>query len=194
MRAYPYGTGNRLEDRNTYYYSSFIGRDLFIFWKHQREDALQVGPRSSPCLWEEKPTDRLIANLLSSLARRVAGPAEWLQIDKLLQRFEVSKRLHGEYNSKWRPIDPSDYQGMETYLRFAELMDQAYLSSAKLHYLNALLKSIDTLTALVVRLDAQQFNRLKQLADSERDHVKNLAIKIRVDLTVHLEDKNTRMP
>ena len=187
MNLYSYGTGNRLEARNTYFYSPFFGRDLFACWKLQRDGAFLKAGNSSSCPSEEKPSGQLMARLVSGLSRGIAGSAEWLLIDKLLQRFEVTKRLHGEYNSNWRPVDPADYHDMENYLRFAELMDLAYQSSDKLQYLNAFLKSLDTLTALVDRLDAQQLNRLKQLTGSERDYVENLALKVGVTLTEPLK-------
>ena len=40
---------------------------------------------------------------------------------KLCQRFEVTKRLHGEYGNDWRPVNQGDYLKMERYVRFAEV-------------------------------------------------------------------------
>ena len=183
MNTYPYGTGNRLEDRNTYFYSPFVGRDLFTTWKRQRDNAFQSFPTSTICPSEESSTDLLIAGLLTSLRSGKVSRSEWTQIGKLMQRFEVSKRLHADYNMNWRPIDMADYQRVETYVRFAELMDLAYQSSARLQYLNAFLKSMDTLTTLVDRLGAQQINRLEQLIYRERGHVEKLALTVGVTLT-----------
>lgn len=181
MNSYTYGTGDRLEDRNTYFYSPYIGRDMFIFWKRQRDEAASCSIAiTSLSPNGVTPTGRLIAFLLTSLVRGIAGSVEWQRIDKLLQRFEVSKRLHGEYNTNWRPVDAADYQCMEAYLCFAQLMEEAYRLSAKLQYLNVFLKSMDTITALVGRLNLEQRTRLEQLIGRERYHVENLALKIGV--------------
>ena len=181
MNHYPYGTGNRLEDRNTYFYTPYLGRDFFIAWQNQRTAALQLACKQTANSVINKPTDRLIADLFVSLTRGDKRAIIWLQIDKLLQRFEVSKRLHGEYNANWRPIDPSDYEHNERYLLFAELINLAFETSGKLQYLNTLLKCMDTLTAMAAKLDISQKRRLDELTCQERKHIQTLGILININ-------------
>ncbi|WP_275099280.1 hypothetical protein [Sedimenticola hydrogenitrophicus] len=187
MSNYPYGTGNRLEDRNTYFYSPYLGRDLFIAWQNQRANSLKVTCSIAPGSGLNKPTDVVLAGLLLTLARGEDEPTVWLIIDKLLQRFEVSKRLHGEYNTNWRPVDPTDYDSSERYVLFAELMDLAFQSSGKLQYLNVLLKCMDTLTSCVDRLEEIQLERVKNLARREQDHVEKLANRLGVEQVFSVE-------
>ena len=84
-------------------------------------------------------------------------------LDRLLQRFEVSKRLHGQYDASWRPTDPEDFRDLERYLLFAEALVLGYERTQRLQYLNALLKCMDTLSAYIGALDVDQMNRLRQL-------------------------------
>ena len=37
--SYPYAVGDRLEDRNTYFYTPFCGREFLTAWRRHREDA-----------------------------------------------------------------------------------------------------------------------------------------------------------
>ena len=100
-------------------------------------------------------------------------------MDRLVQRFEVSKRLHGEYDAQWRPVNASDYRPVERYLRFAEVLDLAYGYSGRLTYLNALLKVVDTLTALRHMLEAQGQARLKRVIASEHTHIDDLRVELK---------------
>jgi len=183
LNHYPYATGDRLEDRNTYSYSPYVGRALFADWVGQRDGALRQAHGRAAEVYQDQPTDRLLASLAATLADGTTSPIQWTQIDRLLQRFEVSKRLHGEYNTNWRPVAPSDYQGMERYLRFAEMMALAYRANPRLQYLNGLLKCVDTLTSLAGRLDTAQAVRLAHLVRQERSHVHTLAQALGVDIS-----------
>jgi hypothetical protein len=183
LNHYPYATGDRLEDRNTYSYSPYVGRALFVDWASQRDGALRLAHGQTTHVSPDQPTDRLLAKLLATLAAGTTRPTEWGQIDRLLQRFEVSKRLHGEYNTNWRPVAPTDYHGLERYLRFAEMMAMAYRADTRLQYLNGLLKCVDTLTSLAGELDTAQTVRLADLVRQERSHVHTLAQKLGVDIS-----------
>lgn len=178
--SYGYAFGDLLEDRNTYFYARFEGREFLSAWRRQRDAMLA---ERSDFSGEDRqaaiaPTDQLLETILRELSAR--GPsADTLRVlGRLLQRFEVTKRLHGEYGKNWRPTDPKDYRVMERYVRFAEVLELAYSLSAALPYLNALLKCVDTLTALYDRLDAGQEKRLRELIAREKNHVEQLALKM----------------
>ena len=178
--SYDYASGDLLEDRNTYFYSRFQGREFFSAWRMQR-DAVLAG--KSDLSGEDKhaamtPTDQLLETIGRELSVRGTNADTMRMLGHLLQRFEVTKRLHGEYSASWRPIDPRDYRTMERYVRFGEILEQAYASSAALPHLNALLKCLDTLTAMQARLDAGQTRRLRELIVREKKHVEQLELKM----------------
>lgn len=128
------------------------------------------------------PTDQLLETVWRELSAQGSNVDTMRILGHLLQRFEVTKRLHGEYSANWRPIDPQDYRVIERYVRFAEVLEFAYSSSTALPYLNALLKCMDTLTALYAHLGAGQRKRLRELIFREKNHVERLALKI-ADIT-----------
>ena len=175
--SYDYAKGDLLESRNTYFYSRFQGREFLLAWREQRDSALvgtaeissEAGERS------KRPTDALLATIGEELSKRGSSAHTMQLLNLLVQRFEVTKRLHGEYGETWRPKDPQDYRNMERYVRFAEVLHLAYSLTVSLPYLNALLKCMDTLTALHVRLDRAQKERVQALVDHERQHIEQLS-------------------
>ena len=178
--SYDYASGDLLEDRNTYFYSRFHGREFLSAWRKQRDAAIAGKGDFSG---EDKhvamtPTDQLLETIWREVSVQRASADTMRKLGHLLQRFEVTKRLHGEYGANWRPKDPRDYRKMERYVRFAEILEQAYSSFAALPHLNALLKCLDTLTALQAGLDTGQKERLRELIAREKKHVEQLELKI----------------
>lgn len=173
---YPYAHGDLLETRNTYFYTPFQGKPFLEAWETQRSGVLSapVPPGTdSTSAAIRKPTDLLLDSLHAAISRDPnAGP--WPDLDRLLQRFEVTKRLHGEYNAHWRPCDPADYTSLSRYLRFAEVLELAYGATGALPHLNGLLKCMDTLSALQTRLLPDAKERLNALIVKERGHVQGL--------------------
>jgi len=178
--SYDYARGDLLEDRNTYFYARFQGQEFLTAWRRQRDAMLT---EKSDLSGEDRhaamtPTDQLLDTIWRDSSVRGSSADTTRMLGHLLQRFEVTKRLHGEYSASWRPTDARDYRVMERYVRFAEILELAYSSSAALPYLNALLKCMDTLTALYARLAVGQKKRLQELIIREKNHVERLALKI----------------
>ena len=184
--SYPYASGDLLEERNTYFYSAYQGTAFLEAWRQQRADALREmsgnPSTATPAEAASAPLVRATDILLECIHQQLmAGEGTFARIpalDRLVQRFEVSKRLHGEYDEKWRPVDSADYRLMERYVRFAEILERAHRFSGELPYLNALLKIVDTLTALRATLSTEQTERLRQIIAHERVHVEQLARRV----------------
>ncbi|RYY94837.1 MAG: hypothetical protein EOO24_23980 [Comamonadaceae bacterium] len=173
--TYPYATGELLERPANYSYSRFGGVAFLDAWRAQRSGlSAHAGSESAPA--PRAPTDSLLEQLAQDLQRAAAAPAAIATLQRLLQRFEVTKRLHASYNERWRPVDPADYHGAARYLRFAEVLEQAYARDAHLPFLNGLLKCMDTLSTLAAELDRMQVQRLHALVTRERAHVERLAL------------------
>jgi hypothetical protein len=90
----------------------------------------------------------------------------------LLKRFEVTKRIWNSYADDWRGEPSSGYRNLDLYVRFGEVLDLAYSRTGSLVYLNALLKCVDTCTAMVEEVTLK--GRLARLIRSELDHVSRL--------------------
>ena len=181
-RVYPYSQGDRLNDRNTYFYSTFHGAPFFEAWFASRDAALASLPGPEP-LPEPLPlkaadphaTAQLLAEMLSTQAEHALA-------DRLLQRFEVSKRIYRRYDAELRAIRESGYDDLSLYLLFARLCLHSRLRPAPLRFLNALLKVLDTLIAARERLSVEQAAQLAWLISEERAWVRRVAADVGVEL------------
>lgn len=180
---YPYADGDLLETRAQYSFSRFEGPAFLQAWRRQRA-AVAAPPGRTVAGAQATDRSPLLAELDRLAGGLRAGPPEpeaLAVLRRLLQRFEVSKRLHGRYDASWRPVDPADYRPAERYVRFAELLDLAYERTRELPFLNGLLKCLDTVSSLAPSLDAAQLERVRTLLASEQAHVDRLARAGRVD-------------
>lgn len=181
--TYPYASGNLLEQRNTYFYSTYEGRAFLDAWRQQRDQALRELSDIAPTEAKNSqaplsaPTDILLESIHGDLSAK-RKVVESRALDRLVQRFEVSKRLHGEYDARWRPVDASDYRSLERYIRFAEILAAAYGQTGSLPYLNAMLKVLDTLTSIHAALSGAQRGRLRRVITQERDHIERLSLRL----------------
>lgn len=181
--SYDYASGDLLENRNTYFYTKFSGQAFLTAW-HRQRDQVKVTEQPLVNVTEDvldaSPTMRMIEVLYQKLATHHTGSQTVLTLNKLVQRFEVSKRLHGRYNANWRAVDVTDYKSWARYVRFAEALDLAYANTQSLPYLNALLKIMDTITAAYHQLNASLRSRVQSLVDAEHRHVNALFAKLRM--------------
>jgi methionyl-tRNA formyltransferase len=173
--GYPYADGDLLEQPAQYSYSRFGGLPFLAAWSGRRADAAAVAGAAPQAAPPEAPVLHLLQEVARGLAARPPEPAALDVLHRLLQRFEVTKRLHGAYGANWRPLDAADYRDPERYLRFAELLEQAYAATAQLPCLNGLLKCMDTLCSLAPQLDATQAERFRSLVTREQGHVQAIA-------------------
>jgi methionyl-tRNA formyltransferase len=177
---YPYASGDVLENRNTYFFSPFQGRAFLAAWRANR-DAAAAGlaqPRGLERARDESgptATEALLRGVLGDLPSPVRRTEALRVVDRLVQRFEVTKRIHAAYNEAWRPTDPTDYRRLAGYVLFAEVVDVAFACTGAAPYLNAMIKCLDTLTALSPRLEGDERSRVFTLIGHERHHVDTLA-------------------
>lgn len=175
---YQYASGDLLENRNTYFYSRFGGPAFLDQWEAARAEVLAKLPPphearsqkvSAPTWGECFDT----AHLLEYLAGAGWDEARrWL--DKLIQRFEVTKRVHASYNERLRAMDSGDYRRLELYVRFAEVLVQAGRDHGYLPAINALLKVIDTLCAYAEEIHPTWQARLSYVIEEERKLIRHL--------------------
>jgi methionyl-tRNA formyltransferase len=177
---YPYASGDLLENRNTYFYTRFGGQEFLLAWRRQRAAALAACGvcQDAPEVAEDPaPIARTLRRLKPTRDASPPPSADRMTLDRILQRFEVSKRLHDDYTKAWKPIDPARYHGPERYLLLAEVLGRAAASTADPRYLNGLLKCIDTLTSDGMAPMATRSGgaRLRTLLEQERNLVDRVA-------------------
>jgi hypothetical protein len=175
---YPYDEGDRLEQRNTYFFSAFHGHDFLAEWTTRRDRAIAEGKAVSFQVEQpatSKQADRWLADLHTAFNSGHAMDEHRQLLAKLIQRFEVSKRLHGHYSDAFRPTDANDYHELPRYLSFAEVLVAAYKLDKQLQVLNALLKCVDTLCALREQLAPSCRTRLSEVIHAEGMYVRELS-------------------
>lgn len=171
---YPYARGELLDARNTYSYTAYHGTAFLRAWRDAREQILAAPRPEADAAAGAEPQPSPTSLLLRDIRAGLAGdgrPASLVTLNRLLQRFEVTKRVHGEYNENWRPVAPEDFRSLDLYLQFGQTLSEAYAATRVLQYLNGLLKCLDTLSAYLPSLSGTQLDRLHGLVCQERAHV-----------------------
>ena len=175
---YPYSQGDRLNDRNTYFYSAYGGPAFLQAWCESRDAALKSLPAPLPlnaAATAASETGQLLSDMLSTQAEHALA-------ERLLQRFEVSKRLYRKYDADLRAVRDSGYDDLDLYLLFAGLCLHSRERPAPMRFLNALLKVLDTLIAVRERLSNEQGAALAWLIGEERAWVQRIAADVGVEL------------
>jgi methionyl-tRNA formyltransferase len=182
VSAYPYARGDRLVERNDYSYAAFGGEAFLSAWRAERARAAAGLADCGTAATAAPPVrDGGTAALLERLHRELRTGSPSPAFHALVQRFEVTKRLHRAYDGRWRAEDRTLFHDLGLYLRFAELLDEAYRATGELPYLSTLLKCVDTLCAVRRRLTPPDQARLARLIAAERRHVENLPRPARPD-------------
>jgi len=206
---YPYAKGNRFEDRNTYFYTQFHGALFFDAWQQSRLDSLaRIKPN---CLIRNKPeenekvlfdrnikqplnyfskllndiqpidTDELLNAIFIEFTNNQDQKELKIWIDRLVKKFEISKRIHDQYISqKFLAVDKNDHKSIHLYLKLAYIMFLAYDCFSLLPYLNVSFKILDTLCAMSERIDPIHYQFFQLLIQKEKNAIINLAMELGV--------------
>lgn len=181
-KLYPYDEGNRLEVRNTYAYSE-LSHNFLNIWKAKRKAVINSINTNADYTPQQNShnfaiikdsdiiTKRLLIILLAEIneERMVNVPQQLL---KIINKFEVSKRLYTKYTCTWKA--EGRYDNMELYLLFSEVLIACYLQTRRLDLLNALLKSNDTLIACRDKIPPDLEPQLRFVITKELELVESL--------------------
>lgn len=176
--AYTYAQGDLLAQPHTYFYSAFGGPAFLEAWRAQRLaaaawfDATAVAPEAGMASTDR--ACRLFAETMTRLERDDREDALRV-VARLVQRFEVTKRVYGDYDSAMRAVDREDFRVLPRYVVFGELLERAYGTSQRLPCLNALLKLNDILGAHRHAVPAAWRSVAARLQRDELRHVTALA-------------------
>ncbi len=87
------------------------------------------------------PTESIFNAWISILLK--SGDLDLGQLNLLLKRFEVTKKIYMEYDHNFRPYDKTGYLNYRLYVLFGLVLTLSYKKYNNLQYLNALLKVND---------------------------------------------------
>lgn len=182
---YSYSIGDRLTDRNTYFYTPAVGMPMIEAWRASRKAVLDRLPspvdppdstNDSPVSIDDDTVDTaaLLEFLWSKNSNSEVGQDESRWLEKLMKKFELTKRFHRAYGAKFRAVDKSQHKDLDLYVRAAEVFLSAYDRSNDARFLNVLLKILDTLCAYSEGLGPESSARLARLLLSEEKRVEGL--------------------
>lgn len=189
-KLYTYADGDRLNDRNTYFYTPSIGAEMLQAWIDSRAEVLErlptpataappasddaAGPLSFP---DQIDAATLLERLWLALAEGAIDPSTRDWLNKLVRKFETVKRFHRNYDSRLLAIDKSQYEDLGLYVRGAEIMLRAFQLTGHLPYLNVVLKISDTLSSAETHLSGDERARFARVILEEHRELMQLAAK-----------------
>lgn len=183
---YPYDTPERQARKSPYSYTEFHGVPFLRAWRQKRRD-LQQGvtaePAPPPAAVDFDPAREPMEcrDLVEWLWREAArvefrhDPSTRKWIDRLVKKFETTRKLHRAYGHDFRAVDKAERAGFETWIRFGELLAALCARETDLQLLNCLLKLIDVLSANRAEVPPALHGRLSTLVADEATLVESLA-------------------
>ena len=149
---YKYIDGNVPKVKINYSYSKYLGLDFIEFWKFSREEYLKDFnlERLRALIGESISVDNskdfvLSKNLFSSWIYNIDPKEIMVDVNLLVKRFEVTKKIYDDYNVLMRPSNKDNYLNFENYCLFGITLGLLFSKTKNYQYLNALLKLNDIL-------------------------------------------------
>ena len=189
--SYSYTDGDKIASPNTYFYTEYNGQEFLNSYFGNRKSILRKMKDAVEPTFSENDieTDQSLIQtsiyldyLYTSLqsqnhSRNVDIFAE---INLILKKFEVSKRIYDFYLPEFKKSDDSDFKNLNNYLKLASVLSRSYEITKKLNYLNGMLKVIDTLISVFNEMSELEKKNLAWLIRMEIDHVGKLTSKLRI--------------
>ena len=189
--SYSYTDGDKIASPNTYFYTEYNGQEFLNSYFGNRKSILrkmkdEVEPSFSENDIETDQSliqtsiylDYLYTSLQSQNHSRNADI--FAEINLILKKFEVSKRIYDFYLPEFKKSDDSDFKNLNNYLKLASVLSRSYEITKKLNYLNGMLKVIDTLISVFNEMSELEKKNLAWLIRMEIDHVGKLTSKLRI--------------
>ena len=172
---YSYATGKLLDKPNTYFYTNFQGQEFLNSWKQNRLAAIADGIEAINPSQDIGKTVTVSVEintrlLLLGLINNEQDDSDYW-IDRLIKKFEVTKRLYSSYQQlpPHRPSEDAGFYELDLYLLFAELLIKIEKDKSKLQSVNALLKVMDTLVSQQKSMTQSQRGNLNWLLIIEQN-------------------------
>jgi len=181
---YEYVTENNLINRQKYEYSSYGGKDFIHAYIESRQKCRI--PYDSQAAENSRLRKTVLEERIDQLRQRILEDGfsreTKKELDRLIQSFEVRKRLYSNSDSNWKPMDKDgEYMDYNAYLCFAQTLEAAYKKKQNLKYLSCLLKLDDTILSIADQLDQMQLMLFSSILEKELEYVRLLTEKLNID-------------
>ena len=190
--TYSFTDEDKIMSPNTYFYTEFNGQEFLDEYFANRELIIELSKEALEPLFVISDTqikESLIQTsvflektYLSLQSHHHSPNAEvFSEVDMILKKFEVSKRIYDFYLPKFKKSDESDFRTFHNYLHFARILSVSYGITKKLNYLNGMLKVIDSLISVFNELSEKEKKNLAWLAEKELNHIRELTINLGIE-------------
>lgn len=160
---YKYSIGDPIQDRNVYDYVEFSGEAFLFDWHASRGTVLDWEAPQSDKVSGQLPLENCIneieypingQDLIQFLTLSVATESKKDEsrriANRLVQTFEIRKRIYVTYTENLKPLRGSRFDDLHLYIAFGGLLLTRMQKQPSLVDLNALLKLNDTLVAFFI--------------------------------------------
>jgi len=189
--SYSYTDGDKIASPNTYFYTEYNGQEFLNSYFEDRKTILRktkdaVEPSFSENDIETNEsliqTSVYLGYLYTSLQSQnhSRNTDIFAEINLILKKFEVSKRIYDFYLPELKKSDDSDFKNLNNYIKLALVLSRSYEITKKLNYLNGMLKVIDTLISVFNEMSELEKKNLAWLIRMEIDHIGKLTSKLRI--------------
>jgi hypothetical protein len=177
---YDYTRNDILRYPNKYAYTPYLGNDFIAAWLQNRQRLIEQSELPVACgsVFEHcssSPTGRELKQIFETLSRGEKHELQLLEeVYRFVKRFEITRRIHAEYDQRMKPVDRMSYQHIELYLAFSVVVSKAYALFGQLQLLNAILKCNDIIVSLQESLEEPLMNIGSELMKQEQRFVLGL--------------------
>ena len=151
---YKYIDSNAPNIKINYSYSKYLGLQFIDYWKISRKENLKEFNKENLDVLIKKEDSKVLLDCFTSskeLFSKWLNKIDLLSLDfikdvnLLVKRFEVTRKIYNEYNDLMRPNNKKDYLHIDNYCLFGIVLGLLFSYTKKYQYLNAHIKLNDIL-------------------------------------------------
>lgn len=138
---YQYCNKNLLEEKETYQYSKYCGKDFLNAFFRNRQNFLCTTKDNDNSLFDLK----INSNTFDFLKEFYNSCSDLDRFALLLKKFEVTKRIFENTDENFKRLETSKSDNLDLYILFSNCCYLAYKKTNHLSFVNAILKCNDIL-------------------------------------------------
>jgi len=151
---YKYIDSNAPNVKINYSYSKYLGLEFVEIWKASRVENLKTFNKEDFKLLIKKDIDNETIKDYTFSKKIFSNWVNKIELDNneilddvnlLVKRFEVTKKIYNEYNDLMRPSNKKNYLNIENYSLFGIILGLLFSKTKDYKYLNAHIKLNDIL-------------------------------------------------
>ncbi len=177
-KTYKYTSLTSPLEKINYSYSIYEGEHFLNLWKENRRSIIIKCPEFSEIRLKNSDSDTELLFNQWIKKNDFANQEISQNLNTLIKRFEVTKKIYISYDTNFRSLDKSKFIDLRLYLLFSYILIQAFGTRNKAQYLNSLLKVNDILSGLFNSLNEENQALLGYCLSNEIEFIQQLKAKL----------------